>query len=440
MTIGVAATRKARPRQEDWRPGYAKGVQLGLDFDLNITALTSIVEPFGDVDDWVNVFGKIGLADGYVWGPGISYAAAYHKTQLLTDNCRASVTIDNTLIFGEARVWVCGDQQMNRYYGVHIKHFLIGSTLSICRGKSSISADLYEETTVALSGGDTIDVWYDRPNSTVRVYRNGAEVCKKYFTPNDIPHGDGCRYTGVTMGVNWLLDIGPNFTDFSARDVVAPLPAIYDPIDGPTVNPRWTVVDNGVAIHDGWFTPPTLGPNNILFTDAAIRWDTQLSTDSCRIVATLVNAGVGKCTFALCSNSAMTNWLGVQFENGAFAQKFNVVVGTGPTDYSVVETNDLFVPVFGSEMVFVITYDHPTKTVRLRRANTTGTRLYFDINRMRWANGNEDLIAWTDGSNAVSHGSGQRHVGMVWETGLLTVGVEASSYEAYNVTADTPLP
>lgn len=440
MTIGVAATRKARPRQEDWYDGYAKGVRLGLDFDLNITALTSIAEPFDNVDNWVNVYGKIGLTDGYVWGPGISYAAAYHKTQLLTDSCRASVTIDGTLIFGESRVWVCGDQQMNRYYGVHIKHFLIGSTLSICRGKSSISADLYEETSVALSGGDEVDVWYDRPNSTVRVYRNGAEVCKKYFPPNDIPHGDGCRYTGITMGVNWLLDIGPNFTEFSARDVVAPTPVIYDPIDGPDVNPHWVEVDSGVAIHDGLFTPPTLGPDNLFFSDAAIRWDTQLSTDSCRIVVTLINVGIGKGTVVLCSNAAMTNWLGVQFENGAIAQKFNILVGSGPTDYVEVESQDHYLPVLGAEMVFVVTYDHPTKTVRIRRGNTTGTRLYFDTNRMRWANGNDDLAAWTDSGDDVSHGSGQRYVGLLWEAGLLSPGVEPSSFEAYNVTADTPLP
>lgn len=444
MTLGLGATRRKRPIVPEWIDGYAKGALTELELDVKVTGLGYIYDDFDSVDDWVNVHGRLrttGGATSDVYGPDLGYAAGYHKTQLLTDNCRAKVTIQSeSILYGQSRVWICGDNRMTRYYGLAIGKSLLSSYIVILRGKSSISVDTYENTNVTLSSGDEFEIWYDRPNSTVRVYQNGSEIASKYFPPNDIPHGPGNRWCGVVMATDWLVDLGPNFDDFTAWDVAAPLPDIYDPVDQKVLNSHWVTVSGEAEVHTWLAFPRTIGPESAGHTTAALRWDTQISTDSVKVVVTLHRFGVGKYNIAVCSNTGMTNWLGVQFD--ATTDKIAIVTGSGPTtvtsrintDHIVVQPiipqigwywthNTHYEPV-RTGMQYTIQYDYTPNVIKVFKGNNLGT----------------PLLEWEDAADVVSHGSGHRYVAQSWVAGLLTPGVEPMAFEAFAVTADQPLP
>lgn len=417
--IGEADTKAPRPEVPAKVPGYAKGALLELEISCKATGLGYIYEEFNDLDNWIPIYGQLSISGGGtsdVYGPLIGYAAARHKTQLLTDNCRAKVTIqDGTIAWGESRVFVCADERMNAYYGMAIMKDALGAKVAIIRGKSSISVDLHELTTITLSNGDEFEVWFDKLNGTVRVYQNAAEVCSKYFGPNDIPHGPGCRYTGVVMSARWLLDQGPRFDDFTATDAAYPEPFIHDPIDELDPNPKWIPVLNGLKVNQHLFFSPSLGPDNVLFGEAAAVWEDEMNTASVKVVFTALRVVSGSFRIAVRSNDDLTNWVGVEFN--ALTNQVRAVKGTSPTTVAYYATAAQWVDV---AQQYTVTWDDDTETLRLYRgAKRT------------------PLITWAAGAAFTATG---KYVGLVWETDLLTAGVEPMSIDAYDVTIDSPLP
>lgn len=417
--IGEADTKAPRPEVPVRVPGYAKGALLELEISCKATGLGYIYEAFDDLDNWIPVHGQLSVSGGStsdVYGPLIGYAAGRHKTQLLTDNCRASVTIQDGLIaWGESRVFICSDERMNSYYGMAIMNDLLGPKVAIIRGKSSISVDLYELTTISLTNGDVFEVWFDQLNGTVRVYQNAAEVCSKYFGPNDIPHGVGCRHTGVVMSARWLLDQGPRFDDFTATDVPYPEPFLHDPIDELTPNLKWLPVLNDVKVNQHLFFQNSLGPDNVLFGTAAVVWEDEMNTESVRVVFTALRVVSGSFRVAVRSNADMTNWVGVEFN--ALTNQVRAVKGTGPVTVAYYATASEWVSV---DQQYTVTWNESTKTLKL----------YKGAKR-------SPLITWATG--AAFTGTG-KHVGLSWSTDLLTAGVEPMSIDAYDVTVDSPLP
>ena len=418
--IGEADTVGARPTAPPKVDAYAKGALLQMDISIKATGLGYIYDAFDTVDDWIMVHGQLSVSGGEtsdVQGPTVfGYAAGRHKTQLLSDNCRAKVTIqDGVMGFGESRVFVCADERMNNYYGMAIQTGALGDKVSIIRGSSSISVDEYEETSVTVANGDEYEVWYDRLNSTVRVYENGSEICAKYFPPTDIPHGPGCRWTGVVMSARRFLDNGPAFADFEATDVAYPAPEIRDPIDSLTVNAGWVNVLNEIEVHRHLNHPLTIGPKKALWTESAVRWTSELSTTSVRAVFTAKRMGAGKFRVAVRSNAALTNWVGVEFNSTT--SRVRIVKGTSPTA----------VTYYGSEHVWLahreqwtITWDDGTETLNVYRGAETSP-----------------VISWSAGAAFTASG---KYVGLIWDAALLSTGVEPSGIDVYAVTADSPLP
>jgi hypothetical protein len=417
--IGDADTLGLRPDVATRINAYAKGALLQMDILARVSGLGYIYDDFNTVDDWIMIHGQLSVSGGDtsdVEGPVLGYAAGRHKTQLLSDNCRAKVTIqDGAMGYGESRVFICSDERMNNYYGVAINTGALTDRVSIIRGQSSISVDEYETVTVSVSAGDEYEVWYDRLNSTVRVYENGAQIAAKYFPPTDIPHGPGCRWTGVVMSARRVLDNGPEFDDFTATDVAYLSPEIHDAIDSLTVNPNWVEVLNEIEIHRHIVSPMTIGPKKTLWSESAARWDTPLSTASARAVFTAKRLGDGKFRLAVRSDAAMTNWVGVEF-NGT-TNRVRIVKGTAPNAVSY----------YGSEHVWIatheqwtVTWDEDTEILNLYKgAETTPT------------------LSWSAG--AAFTGSGN-YVGISWDAALATSGVEPSTIDVYAVTDDSPLP
>lgn len=401
--------------------GYAKGVLSQIEHYNTVKLRTEISDDFeGGLDNWVNVQGKLRILNGDIdAATPFGYAAGYHRTQLLSDNCRAKITLESGLIAsGKSAVVICADKQFTFYYGVMIETGIINKKLHIVRGTGPKSREILASVNVAVTAGSTVEIWYDQPNSVLRVYYNNSQVTSWPVDRNDIPHGPGRRFTGVVMGIDWVLSAGARFEDFSAWDVSLPGPFIQDGFDSPTVDPAWNVVDNGVKVNRNLFIPNTLGPDHVLWNDAAILHSTQASQDSVKIVTRVFRIGGGKYTIVLCSNSTMTNWMGVQFQSG-FLNEVKIVKGSGPTTYTYVGETEWLLSQNGT--VFVITYNYTTDKLRLyRNASTT------------------PILEWTPSTN-VTHGSNKRYVGMMWETSLLAPGIEPSMFEVYNVTADTPL-
>jgi len=414
--IGDADTLAPRPNVPTKSSRYAKGVNPGLNVSLDVKGLSYVYDDFDDVDDWINVHGALGVSGGAssdVRGPSLGYAAGYHKTQMLTDNHRVKVTIqDGIMLYGESRVVICSDDRMTRYYGMAIDRGLLISQVSIIRGTSSISVDKYETTTISLSAADEFEVWYDRINSTVRVYQNDSEIASKFFEPNDIPHGPGNRYVGVVMGTNWLIDIGPNFDDFEAFDVAEPAPVVNDPIDALTPNPSWVEVLNGVQVNRHLLQPQTLGPDNVLYSSSAVRWDTPMGTDSVKVVVTVFRFFAGTYTIVVRSNADMTNWIGIEFEYPAHTVK--VVTGTGPTTVTARAVETRVLATTGQQ--FTVVWDEDEDWIYCYRGASR-----------------TPLVEWDASGNFTGSG---RYVGQVWSTSLLTSGVEPSAFTAYDVDND----
>lgn len=414
--IGEADTLNTRPQVATWQPGYAKGALDTYQVSCTATGLSYAYDTFDTVDDWIMVHGKLRVSGGAtsdVYGPVIGYAAGRHKTQMLTDNARAAVTIqDGVILLGESRVFICADEQMNAYYGMAISKDALGQKVAIIRGQSSISVDHYEWTTTTITAGDEFMVWYDRKNSTVRVYKNDTELCSKYFAPTDIPHGPGARWTGVVMSCRWLLDQGPRFDTFEAQDVQYADPVIHDAIDSPTVNPGWVEVAADLKVNRHLFAKPSLGPKSLLLT--AARWTTPVNTDSVRVTATLFRETTGRFRIAVRSNTAMTNWVGVQFN--ATNSTVQVVTGSGPTTVTTRASEKSW---FSSWQTWTVTWNDDTKTIKVYRG---GQRT--------------PLLEWAASTNFTGTG---RYVGLSWTNDFLSSGVEPMSFDAWDVTMFDPI-
>jgi hypothetical protein len=424
-----SSTRRRRPLISPLIPGVrASGGMSGVAHSTRAYPKTRAYDDFSDPElpDWIGIRGKLETTGG--GSPDIrkndwsDYAAGLHKTQMLSDNHRVKVTLpDGALNTGRSQVILSSDRRMDRYYGMELHtDLLFGSTLSLVKGNSPGDCRRYEATGgIAAHNGDSFEVWYDRRNGMLRGYQNGSEQLSMEVPPYEIQHGPGHRWCGVNLGVDFL-DAGPNFADFEAWDVTAPDAVARDTMDGPGISSHWTPVLNTCNIHRNWFFPQTMGPAFSLWSDAAVVWDTPLDTDSARLVFTAQRVGSGKYTAVLCSNSAMTSWIGVQFETGILANNIRIVTGTGPTTYTQRAVQTWGYTQRGD--VYTVDYDHPTKTVMVRR---NAKRAPF--------------LTWTDGGSIVTHGASNRRVGQMWQTSLLSPGVEPSIFEAYNVDLDAPL-
>jgi hypothetical protein len=415
-------TRLKQPKNPPFVEGYAKGVLSQVEHFTKAKLRTEISDDFEDgLGSWVNVQGALRILSGNINSTAFGYAAGYHRTQLLSDNCRAKVTIQDGLISsGRSCVVICADVRFQFYYGLVVETGIFNNKFHIVRGTGPKSRQVLDTVTVEVDNNDSAEIWFDQTTSTLRAYYNGSEVLAVPVDRNDIPHGPGRRYCGVVMGIDWFLSPGALFEDFEAWDVGVPGPFLQDGFDSSTVSADWDELDHGVEIHHHLFVPNTLGPHNVFWTDAAVLHTTAASQDSVKIVIRVYNIGAGKFTVALCSNDAMTNWCGVQFETGIINNAVHIVVGSGPTDYSYVGEWDWELSTNGT--VFIITYNSVDDTYRLFR-NTSTT----------------PILEWPDVSNVITHGASKRRIGLIWETAILSPGVEPSMIEAYNVTADAPL-
>ncbi len=424
----ITSSRKRRlPSAPELVPVTAKGILPKVVTSARVAAKTRAFDDFTDplLPDWINVHGKLATTGGAT--PDVKawvlsdYASGRHRTQMLSDSHRVKVTMqDGLMAAGKARAWLCGDESMNRYYGIEIDNN-VADYMAIVKGFGPNSVKRFDITPISITNGDEFEVWFDVENSMIRGYQNGVEQCSLEVPAYEIQHGPGHRWCGVTMGADWWLEPGPNFAEFEAWDVVAPGSFLRDTMDGPGIGDVWVPVLGTTKIHRHWFVPQSMGPDFALFNDTAVVSDVSASQDSVKVVFSAIRAGAGKYTVAVCANDDLTSWIGVQFETGLINNHVRIVTGTGPTTYTQRAVNPWMLT--QNRTVYTVTYDHATKTVQIYKG----------------AKRHAPIVSWTDPGSVADHGSNYRRVGQIWQTSLAAPGVEPSSFECYDVTALQPL-
>jgi hypothetical protein len=150
-------------------------------------------------------------------------------------------------------------------------------------------------------------------------------------------------------------------------------------------------------------------PNVLLGTsNSAIRWFTPLNTDSVSVNVNLLNEGYGKTTIILCSDIALSTYLGAQFDTNA--NTVQLLVGTGSTT-GTNEGSAVANTVAATPDNYTITYNNNSGALSVYK----GTSL-------------SALASWTDSGHIVPHGPGYRYLGMNWINGNLTNGCQVSAW------------
>lgn len=235
----------------------------------------------------------------------------------------------------------------------------------------------------------------------------------------EIPHGagfeifvtpDGEDRQMVRYGTAVRREV--RFPDAPPTDTSETALLFTDNFQRTLLGPKWIIkygkpkiLQNTSPIPDG------LGPDGIFFASAATLFYAPLNGDDCTINVNVVNAGAGKTTIVLCSDQAMTSYLGVQIETGISNNKVHIVRGTAPL--TMVDVMTAVNSTTANNDNFAIKYNSLTDTISVYK-NDSSTA----------------LIAWTDASHDVLHGAGYRYMGFNFQASLLQAGVEITSWHA----------
>ncbi|WP_396903028.1 hypothetical protein [Mycolicibacterium sp.] len=414
-------TSSAAPRPPVIAAPFGKSAIPRIEHRSAASVKATIANAFDNLDDFVVLAGTPEIESGRLAGEGV----IRHRDQMATDDYLVTATIGAWAV-GKTRLVTCADESLAHWYGVEIETGVINNKLHIIKGHGAPAlldggifsvVDKFATINRTFAVNDTVGVWWDREYSAIRAYVNGVEVAKLPVPRYEIPHGPGFRHWGGAQGVDMVLNFlneGVKFTSITAQDhLPAPAPDHVDTFDSAASLSNWTVLDSGIAVNKHLFAPNSLGPDNVFFTDAAILWDQELATDAAKVTITAARYGAGKCTIAMCSNATMTNWMGIQLESGLVNNKVHIVKGTGPTDYDYIgETSWRFTP---TGEVLSIVYDDDRDVLGCYPGHNLAA----------------PIVQWPNIGGLVGHGAGHRHTGLVFETALLTPGIQPTRWEAY---------
>lgn len=183
----------------------------------------------------------------------------------------------------------------------------------------------------------------------------------------------------------------------------------------PTLGLRsnWKPVVGRSKVYDntGQSLPFAVSANaEFFYAQSAIRWDTELNSDSIKSHVVLLNQGPGQCTVIICADQRFSTGLGVQFDSQA--NRIHLGVITGPTTMTYKSTE--VVHTVADLNDYYVTYDELTKTLAVYQ----GTSL-------------TPLKTWPDALDEVPHGPGYRYAGFSFNTGLFfSPGIEVAGWQA----------
>lgn len=244
-----------------------------------------------------------------------------------------------------------------------------------------------------------------------------------------IPHGSYYRVTahypaiGPRPALDDNLSRGSVVRDDNPSPLAAPRSSnialsFVDTMTGPGVDPNWVRVGGwgNLMINDnsGLGLPNGMSANFALFDTAAARYRAQTNRDACKIeVETILGnfGGAGKTTVIVCSNQSMTSWVGWQFETGINNNKIHIVRGTGPTSWAI----EASVPnTFANLGRYTFIYDDLADRYLAYKGTDLST----------------PLVSWQDDGHSVPHGNGYRYPGLLFQSSLLSTGLQLSGWSA----------
>lgn len=249
--------------------------------------------------------------------------------------------------------------------------------------------------------------------------------------------------------VSWLIDsdildsipTGANFEVFVAYDdatykvrygrvarkeaefPLSPLAAIAPPLmyedtlQRNQVGPRWIAKVGRVAMNQPAGTPEYAmsARNNIalpgggvaLFAQAACLWYAPTQGDSIEMTVGLCDGGDGTTTIVLCSNYAMTSFIGVRFLDANLfngPDRIEIVTGSAWNNLTVQGGSYSHI-VADNGSYYTIKYSSTLNKVSVFVGGST-----------------TPAIEWTDTSGVMPHGAGYRYQGAIWYADLVNTG------------------
>ena len=225
--------------------GNRAGVLAKTEYQLDVTPKMSVTDSFTNLNNFVTVYGTPTVSSGWLRGDGI----VRHKTEALTDSHKVTAVIGNKDL-GKTRLFCCADSGLKSYYAVEIdSNIFFGDSISFIKGVPAASVEsapgllgiltsilsllfgllsifsrdvtpYATNTTVTLANNDEVGIWYDEPNSTVRIYHNDTAVLNVPVPRGEIPHGKDYRHHGIAVGIEFFFDFtGSYMTSYACEDV-----------------------------------------------------------------------------------------------------------------------------------------------------------------------------------------------------------------------------
>lgn len=244
------------------------------------------------------------------------------------------------------------------------------------------------------------DFTFDFPSEIVDVIPHGASFQFSVIYPGEEP---------VVLSYGTAIRKEPRFgsvpTDLSS------IPQLFvDNFQRTVIGPKWLQVLHSTVIH----TNPVGTPNGIAmdstkYTTSAALYYAPLTGDDVTVNVNLYKPNAGKTGIIVCSDSAMTSYLGITIETGV-TNALHIVSGTAPATYSVLQ----------SQSVAINTNDNLLV-------------IYNSFSDTLLAYRNNDLSAPVISRSGVpvSHGPGFRYAGLNFitaSTGL--TGVQPTAWQA----------
>ena len=238
---------------------------------------------------------------------------------------------------------------------------------------------------------------------------------------NEIPPGANFEITIYLSDVPYKVRYGRvarKEAEFPLNPLIGYAPPLMyeDTLQRNKPGPRWIAKHGRVAMHRPAGAPDyaLAARNNVeifgggltMYSAAAALWYAPTQGDTIEMTVGLCDGGDGDTTIVLCSNYAMTSFLGVRFRDaGLFNPPDRIEFVTGSA------WNDLTVQ--GSGYGHLVPDDGQFYTIKYSlTTNTVNVAI----------GGAAPVFQWTDTSGIVIHGAGFRYTGVIFNSTLVDTG------------------
>lgn len=245
------------------------------------------------------------------------------------------------------------------------------------------------------------DFTFDFPSEIVDVIPHGAAFGYSVIYPGEEP---------ITLSYGTVVRKEPRFAGAPPTDLSATPQLFVDNFQRTTIGPKWLQVFHTTLIHTNAVgTPDGIAMDSTKYTSSGTLYYAPLSGDSVTVNVNLLKPNAGKTGILLCSDSAMTSYLGLTIETGS-SNALHIVSGTGPVTYAVLQSQSVTI---NTNDNLLVAYNSLSDTILCYRNNDLSAPVISRSNI------------------PVSHGPGFRYTGFNFITAATGLtGVQPTSWQA----------